>query len=359
MGFLRYLLAITVVIAHSKALFGLTLVGSEIAVQSFYIISGFYMTLVLNEKYIGDNSSYFLFIKNRFLRLYPFYWLMLFLTILASFVFFIKTDGENFGRLQVYIENFGNLSFGTLLFLFFINFFLFFQDLVMFMGVNSTDGSLYFTFNFSESNPPLHFFLLIPQAWTVSVELTFYLIAPFLMRRKYYIILVLIFLSLILRLFLQSIGLDKNPWTYRFFPTELVFFLLGYISYKIYFKIKNIEMNQFINYTLFSLVILMTLFFDKIIYEHKKIAYFLIFFTTLPFVFNFTKKWKYDNYIGELSYPIYISHILIYYVFQGLNIANNEYIGLILILTSSFFSIFLIEVIGKKVEKLRQEKFAK
>ena len=121
MGILRYLLAITVVIAHSKALLGLTFVGSEIAVQAFYIISGFYMTLVLNEKYTGVNSSYFLFIKNRFLRLYPFYWLVLFLTILASFVFLIKTDGENFGRLQVYIENYSDLNFGTLFFLFFSN----------------------------------------------------------------------------------------------------------------------------------------------------------------------------------------------------------------------------------------------
>ncbi len=70
MGILRILLAISVVLAHSSSIFGFSLVGGQIAVQAFYIISGFYMALILNEKYIGANNSYKLFISNRFLRLY-------------------------------------------------------------------------------------------------------------------------------------------------------------------------------------------------------------------------------------------------------------------------------------------------
>jgi len=61
MGLLRLILAISVVLAHTSYIFGFGLVGGQAAVQAFYIISGFYMALVLNEKYIGENRSYYLF----------------------------------------------------------------------------------------------------------------------------------------------------------------------------------------------------------------------------------------------------------------------------------------------------------
>ena len=50
MGIIRFLLAISVVIAHTSSVYGFKLVGGQIAVQAFYMISGFYMTLILNEK---------------------------------------------------------------------------------------------------------------------------------------------------------------------------------------------------------------------------------------------------------------------------------------------------------------------
>ena len=93
MGILRFILAITVVIAHSSSVFGCNFVGAQIAVQAFYIISGFYMALILNEKYVGVNGSYKLFISNRFLRLYPIYWTVLLLTIAMSIAVTIHSNG--------------------------------------------------------------------------------------------------------------------------------------------------------------------------------------------------------------------------------------------------------------------------
>ncbi len=85
MGLLRLLLAISVVLAHLQFIFGYSLIGTRPAVQSFFIISGFYMSLILTEKYVGKKGSYFLFISNRFLRIFPIYWLTLILTITISF----------------------------------------------------------------------------------------------------------------------------------------------------------------------------------------------------------------------------------------------------------------------------------
>ena len=66
LGFFRVILAIAVVLTHSQSLLGYTLLGGELAVEAFYIISGFYMSMILNEKY----SSNYLFYTNRALRLY-------------------------------------------------------------------------------------------------------------------------------------------------------------------------------------------------------------------------------------------------------------------------------------------------
>ncbi len=66
-------LALRVALGH----FGMPLgfPTSDIAVQSFFVISGFYMALVLNEKY--GPGSYWLFISNRLLRLWPTYLVIL------------------------------------------------------------------------------------------------------------------------------------------------------------------------------------------------------------------------------------------------------------------------------------------
>ena len=90
MGSLRLLLAISVLIAHSGPISGFSLIGGIEAVEIFFIISGFYMALILNTKYVGVNS-YYLFITNRFLRIFPTYWLVLLLTTfcyLLGYVFY-------------------------------------------------------------------------------------------------------------------------------------------------------------------------------------------------------------------------------------------------------------------------------
>src|SRR5450759_1833879 len=95
MGIIRVLLALSVVAAHFGGIWNLRFVGGQVAVQSFYIISGFYMSLILNEKYVGKNKSYKLFITNRFLRLYPIYWTVLLLTIIFCITVAIITNSHS------------------------------------------------------------------------------------------------------------------------------------------------------------------------------------------------------------------------------------------------------------------------
>ena len=77
-------------------------------------------------------------------------------------------------------------------------------------------------------------FLLDPPAWTLGVELTFYLIAPFILRgRALKYLLAIIVVSFLIKAGLSVAKLNYDPWTYRFFPAELGFFILGSVAYKI------------------------------------------------------------------------------------------------------------------------------
>jgi peptidoglycan/LPS O-acetylase OafA/YrhL len=357
MGIIRILLALSVVINHSSSIFGFSLVGGKIAVQAFYIISGFYMALILNEKYIGNNKSYKLFMTNRWLRLYPVYWVVLILTILFSVGKMIVSDGLDLGRFECYDTYFHSMNFFSFLFLIITNLFLFLQDLVMFLGLNIHNGSLYFTADYSQTQPILAKFLMLPQAWTIGVELMFYLIAPLLCRRKTLVLVFVALLSLLLRYILIKSGLKNDPWSYRFFPTELLFFVLGIIAYRIYAaKLKFIYSNDKLNKVALVGVVFITCVFQFINFSYKEQFYFVSIFLSLPLIFSLTKKSKFDRYIGELSYPVYISHVFILSIVATLNLNESKYLGVIAIVLSVLLSVILNEVVSKRIEGFRQRR---
>lgn len=313
MGLLRLILAISVLITHSAPFIELKFVGGVVAVQVFYIISGFYMTLILNEKYVGK-SSYRLFLSNRFLRLYPIYWVVLILTILFSILCAIVFDGPT--DLTFKIKYFNMMSFETKIFQILANILLFGQDIVMFLGMDTEKGTMFFTNNYAMTNPQFHNNLFLNQTWTLGIELMFYILAPFIVRRSYKSILLLIIVSLSIRAWIYFyLGWYYDPWTYRFFPAELALFLMGTMSYKLYVLVKknsfHNNINKIITILFFGLLcsyqFIPSIFHEEVI----KWLFYLIACICIPFVFQLTNKWKFDRSIGDLSYPIYIVHVLV------------------------------------------------
>ena len=137
------LLATAVVLQHIGSLYGLTMTGTIVSVETFYIVSGFYMALILSDKYVGS-GAYGLFISNRFLKILPSYWVVLLLTLLVSAVSWSLGNGALFA--QPFIEHSDALSPGALALLIVTNIILFGQDAVMFLGAD--DGVLTFASNF-------------------------------------------------------------------------------------------------------------------------------------------------------------------------------------------------------------------
>lgn len=356
MGFFRFLLAISVLLAHSNDFFGLKLLAAETAVKSFYVISGFYMAMILSEKYIGNNASYFLYIKNRLLKIYPLYWLTLLVSI---FYFFIVRvfKSEEINVITHFFNYYNKLDFQLIFLLIFSNLFIFFQDVIIFLGYDFIEDKIKFAINYNNFKPPLYTFLLIPQAWTVCLELYFYLIAPFLIKVKRKAILIWCFiLSILVKIYMVKIGLTYDPWSYRFFISELYLFVLGSFSYMFYIKYKSFYSNLLFKISI-VFVILVSVFYSRIDFYPKQIIFVFLTFLLIPIFFIKTKKNKFDRILGDLSYPIYIIHILVINILSIFVSREDSFFSLYLLLITIVVSIFLKFTFLDYIELKRQKNF--
>ena len=348
MGILRALLALAVVFAHTPAADSLPILmpGSD-AVRVFYIISGFLISYILDTNRNYQNTASFL--ENRFLRLYPIYWAVAALSLGAH----LAADRHFFDRFAAMPPSaFVLVVVSTLI--------LFGQDWVMFASVHG--GHLAFTGQFYNSDVLLYRALLVPQAWTLGIELSFYLIAPFVLRRRK-VILLLLAMSLILRiaLIVNGVGL-KDPWTYRFFPTELALFLLGALSHKLLLPLYETRLKasiRRISVIATSALIIYTVLFNYIAltWTVKEFILLTAYLALLPLAFVFQNAVKTDKRIGELSYPLYIGHVIVIEIVSLLltkmHIKNPYSVTLCSVSASVLFAVFLNNSINKKVERIR------
>jgi peptidoglycan/LPS O-acetylase OafA/YrhL len=327
MGFLRLILALSVVIDHLSPIFGNVLIGPRMAVQSFFIMSGFYMALVINEKYALLKHSYKLFITNRFLRIYPIYWLVL----VCTAIFF--SSGQRPTLLTI-VKN---------IFLF-----------------PSVDYAMYL--------PKLYGGLVVFQAWTLGLELQFYLVAPFIVKISNRVLLLLILASVVSRIyFTHPVWFYPEPLIDSFIATEAIFFLMGVAAYKIYGFIKNIKIDPKVLRLAFGGFMIFTLGYQYIFAIFDKInpffprtlewAYYLGLMFCMPVIFVLMGINKWDKLAGDLSFPTYIAHTLVIsiLVYLGMAKSNNldKIAAIVIILVVAYG---LNKYVAMPIEKFRQKR---
>ena len=347
MGLIRTLLALVVVIGHSGA--KVDFIGGRNAVQMFYIISGFLMSYVLAERKSYKTAG--AFYLSRYLRLYPTYIFIAALTLIEILIAQKPTQ---------FFDVYQAASSGAWDLLTIANATLFGQDWVMFSTV--VDSKLAFTTNFYESPVKLYQGLLLPQAWTLGVELTFYLVAPFILPHRK-LVFGLLALSILVRVFLVAQGLGaQDPWTYRFFPAELSMFLFGAVAHQVLLPIYQKYFGD--RFYDAAKIVLAIIVIEILIYAIvplgvgiRSLILFGSFVLAVPFTFVFQNNNKIDAWIGNLSYPLYISHIFVFMTVQNvaaaLDINNSWLITAAAIVSLIAFSIALHRYLETPIDKLR------
>src|SRR5262249_9741127 len=151
-----------VLVEHSgQTIFGIQPLRGYLAVQSFYVISGFYMALVLGERYSSTRQFYI----SRFLRILPIYWIVLGFTVLAAlFVpdFLSRLPESDFASRSI-----GLLSAIQLALVAIANVLLIGLDWMHFISIDER-GNLLLEHQHYLPDGPFNFgrLQLIPQAWT-------------------------------------------------------------------------------------------------------------------------------------------------------------------------------------------------
>lgn len=324
----------------------------DLAVQCFYIISGFYMTLILNEKYVGHNSN-ILFYTNRALKIYPIYFSVL--TLLVVWAVFVFEKGYP-GTLSFY-SDYWPLPASTLIYLIFVNLFLIGLDSIFFFGIDK-GGRMFYTNDINRQTPYLVQFAFNSFAWTIGVELFFYLIAPFVVRKGIKWIVVILILSLFARIYCTIIGLTYSPWTYIFLPNQLMFFMGGALSYYIYKNIKNASVSKTKMKSLFILFVSVLILYNQILDESylKQSVLFILEVLSIPYIFILTKNYKIDRFLGNLSFPIYLSQALILRITVAKSFPKIMGLGFTTLIITISLSILLDLLVAKPIEKYRQRR---
>jgi len=170
-------------------------------------------------------------------------------------------------------------------------------------------GAIIPAWNSDLHSPHLGTFQVIPQAWSVSLELMFYALAPFLVRRHWLVLVGIIVATYVLRSVAVAYGLNGSGFAYRFFPFEIGLFLAGVLSHRVYAYVNSrgvmrLPISLAIGATLIGTVLVQQ-YIDSLD-NHK---FYILVVAALPALFELSRRFRWDSWLGELSYPIYLAHL--------------------------------------------------
>jgi peptidoglycan/LPS O-acetylase OafA/YrhL len=301
----------------AKILYNFCFNGAR-GVEMFFVISGFIITyLLISEKIKTDQISLKDFYIRRTLRIWPLFYIIL------IYVFLIKPFlAQHFGLHWQYSfsETYNNNHPNPLMWIFFLGNF----DIVLFNG-----------------NPPQSELHLL---WSLCVEEQFYLFWPLILKfirvkQIPYVLVFGIFISVICRMiFIKRFQvMESNFDTLILLDFFAIGGLLAYLIINNENGVRtfmNIKIKPFIEWT-FLILILFIIAFDT--YSNTtffeisfKYTFYAIVFALLILSFEFKnntirvlKKNKILNYLGRISYGLYMYHMLVwtivYYYFKHWN----------------------------------------
>jgi len=365
------ILALLVVKAHAggKLGFDYMLPDGREAVQLFYVISGFYMALVLNRKYHGMGSNR-IFYSNRFLRLWPPHLVVFALVLLTA----LLTDEVRVLTKSMPLDQYVSMilalpsfaSVGVAL----ANIFVIGQDWLWLLRIAPEGISWAPAFG-----GPLHngtLYSLNAPVFTVAIEAMFYAAAPFLLRRSIRFTFGLVVAGGLYHLLLIATGNDSLALRYHFFFSALYFFAWGACAYHLHVFMKGLvrEVKERDTVTLLGLQVkarqlrwlewgayALALGVACIAISKGPQAMLLLapaFALAIPLVFARTSTNSWDRFVGDLSYSVYLVHFPMVLYLRDL--LPKPYFAVYISVLAVVAGTVLMLIIERPVDRWRQSR---
>lgn len=293
MGLIRFYLAISVVISHN----GIRFPGIEghLAVMAFFVISGFYMALVLNEKYRDNIWGFY---GARFLRLWPSY-----IIVFALVLLLINPMGTEIYKTTL-----------TTIYVWFSAITMLFYQTLGWFGFDASGHLVFLSTNeMNDTIPPLINATHMQQMWSVGVEICFYIVAPFF-ARKPRVIVALFIVSIAAFIAIKNFLFFHHPMDHRSALCSFWLFLSGMLAYFGWKKLSLMECSKKMSILPWSItglvVTILCIIFGWQYFNNPYVTIlcYVIFTLFIIPVFQASRKSKLDRIVGELSYPIYLTH---------------------------------------------------
>lgn len=278
MGFLRLFLALIVAGDHFCIVvvngngFGpcnmsqWTWLHGGYAVILFYAISGFLISYALAHKYRPTADGTRAFYRSRFVRIFSLYWPML--LIVGVLLFHAEPRPHSV------------------------------LDWLVSIFIVGGDWMAAFA-NYPGAYSP--YFGALGPVWSVAAELTFYAMAPFVLRSLPWT-LCLFIASLTIRTVLHFVYGSQLAWTYFFFPSTLWCFLAGDLARRMFDA--WLRDYRWVGPIMFAVAVV------SLRLGGWTVPWLMVLSTAmvLPFLFAVTKDNRLLNFLGDLTYPIYLIH---------------------------------------------------
>jgi peptidoglycan/LPS O-acetylase OafA/YrhL len=328
LGIFRFTLALSVAFNHLWIIGGI----GRLAVFTFYIISGYLMTLIIEKTYGTSKEGIYRYFQNRLLRIYPSYLTFLIVTIVIV-SFFSRATLVSFDT---------NLSLPST-----------FENWFMNLTLLGLD--------FSVTDR------IIPPSWTLFVELFFYALIPILLRLNKKIILVWLLASIAyhaFRLYFSAASDPSAAWNSRYGTI-----LAGSLGFSIgataklylpdFLKKSSIV---FLSFILFIASYLVTIVWALTGYDPSiyRIVSTYCFYGSMIFsvpIIDYAcklKPIKFDRLTGSLSYPFYLCHIPIgFFTYYLMGAQQKTWQTMALGITSSLLASYFLIILEKSVAHIR------
>ena len=315
MGTYRFILAISVAISHTGfVVFGLN--PGVIAVISFFLVSGYVMTALIHKNYF-DRKKIVLFYLDRVFRIYPQYLFNIVIVLSIYFVFGLSSHYLSQPSLTGLIQNI----------------------LIIPMG-------FYMTPWVGEN------FILIPPAWSLGIEFCFYILVPFIIINK--LKKITFSLSYIIFLIAYMGILPTDYFGYRLIFGTIYIFICGSFLYENNNIIKNNPLKFILTFSVFLLILTFVNQHFLLPYNREVLIGLIFGIPALSLVVKLDKSYL-DNFLGNLSYGIFLSHYSFVFIFEELGIHWNSGSTLLMLLFSILLSIIGFYYFEKPVIKFRKK----